>query len=74
MVFHNTAKPKSTLKKKCNAIAYHAIHESLAMGKSLTGHLMSEDNPADSLTKMITGKKRRHLVSSVVYDMYDQDA
>ena len=31
-VIHNTSKPESTLKKKCSAIAYHAIHESVAMG------------------------------------------
>ena len=30
-VIHNTSKPESSLKKKCNAIAYHAIHESVAM-------------------------------------------
>ena len=30
-VIHNTSKPESTLKKRCNAIAYHAVHESEAM-------------------------------------------
>ena len=35
-VIHNTSKPDSTLKKKCNAIVYYAIHKSLAMGESLT--------------------------------------
>ena len=29
-VIHNASKPESTLKKKCNAIAYHAIHKSVA--------------------------------------------
>ena len=51
---HNTSKTKSTLKKKCNVTASHAIHESVAMSKSLTEHLTSEDNPADLVTKVIT--------------------
>ena len=29
-------------KKKCNAIAYDAIHESVAMGEAFTGHIRSE--------------------------------
>ena len=46
-VIHNTSKPESTLQKKCNAMAYHAICESMAMGETLTGHIRSEDNPAE---------------------------
>ena len=56
-VIHNTTKPESTLKKKCNPIAYHAIHKSVSMGESLTGHVSSEDKPADLLTKIVTGHK-----------------
>ena len=43
-VIHNTSKPESTLKKKCNAIAYHAVCKSVGMEKTLTGHIRSEDN------------------------------
>ena len=46
-VIHDTSKPESTLKKKCNAIAYHAIPKSLEMGERLTGHIQSKDNLAD---------------------------
>ena len=46
-VIGNTSKPESTLKKKYNMIANHAIHESVAMGKTLTTHIRSENNPAD---------------------------
>ena len=46
-VIHNTSKPESTLKKKYNMIANHAIHESVAMGKTLTTHIRSENNTAD---------------------------
>ena len=61
-VIYNTSKPKTTLKKKGNAIADHAIHESVAMGESWTGHIRSEDNPANLLTKAVAGQKRKHLV------------
>ena len=59
---HDTSESEFTLKKKCKAIAYHAIHESMSMGESLTGHRRTEDNPADSLIKIVTGHKRKHLV------------
>ena len=61
-VIHNTSKPESTLKKMCNAIAYHDIHESVAMGETLTGHIKSKDNPADLLTEIVTRNKCRHLL------------
>ena len=67
----DTSKPESTLKKKCNAIAYHPIHESVAMVETSTWHIRSEDNPADFLTN--TRHKHRHLVSLVLYDIYDED-
>jgi hypothetical protein len=35
----NSSRPELTLKKKCNLICYHAIQESVAMGKSLISHL-----------------------------------
>ena len=38
-IIHNTQKPESTLKKKSNSIAYHAVRELVAMGKLLTGHV-----------------------------------
>ena len=69
-VIHNTSKLESALKKKCNVGAYHALHESVAMGESLTGHVRSEDNQADLLTKVITGQKRRHHVPLILYDIY----
>ena len=72
-VIHNTTKPEPTLKKKCNAIAYHAIRKSVAMGETLTGHTRSDDNPVDLLTKVVSGHKHKHLVSLVLYDIYDVD-
>ena len=69
----NTLKPESTLKEKCNAIAYHAIHKSVAIGELMMGHIRSEDNPAVLLTEVVIGQKRRHLVSLVLYDIYEGD-
>ena len=39
----------------------------------LKRHIRSLENPADLLTKVIMGEKSKHLVSSVLYDIYDGD-
>ena len=70
-VVHNTQRPESTLKKKSHQLCYHALRESVAMGESLVGHVRSEENRSDLLTKVTFGAKRRYLVSSVLYDIYD---
>jgi len=63
-VISNMQRPESTLKKKNNAICYHAVWESVAMGESLTGHIKTVENPADLATKvMASGQKKRCLVS-----------
>ena len=72
-VINNTQRPESTLKKKSNEICYHAVRESVAMGESLTGHIPMADNPADLATKIISGAKRQHLVSKLLFDIYDQE-
>jgi len=51
-VIYNTQSPESTLKKKCNSIAYHACRESVAMGESLTGHVPTNSNCTDLATKV----------------------
>ena len=73
LVIHNITKPESTLNKKGNAIAFHAIHKSVVMGETLTGHMRPESNLSDVLTKTVTGHKSKHLVSLVLYDLYDRD-
>ena len=54
-VIQNTSKPASTLKRKCNAIAYHAIIESVAIRETLTGHERYENNPVDIIIKIVKG-------------------
>jgi hypothetical protein len=52
-VIHNTQQPELTLKKKSNSVCYHVIWKSVAMGKSLTGHISVHENPVDICTKII---------------------
>jgi hypothetical protein len=65
-VIHNTSKPESVLKKKSNSICYHFIRESVAMGESLTGHVRSEENPADICTKVIAGGMKREALTRLI--------
>jgi hypothetical protein len=43
--------PSSNLKKKHNAVAYHRCREAVAAGIVRVGHVRSEDNLADIMTK-----------------------
>ena len=73
-VIHNTQQPESQLRKKANAICYHTIRESVAMGEMLTGHVCSENNPADICTKVVPGgQKRTHLLNLIMYDLAEYD-
>jgi len=71
-VINNTQRPESTLKKKNNSICYHAIRESVAMGESLMGHIRTEDNLADLMTKVTFGAKRQRLVQGILLDIFDE--
>ena len=71
-VIHNAQRPESTLKKKSNSICYHAVRESVAMKESLTGHVSSENNPADIATKIVPpGRKQDHIVTMILHDLAD---
>ena len=67
----NSTQPESTLKKKCHSICYHAVRESVAMGKSLITHIGNEHSHADLMTKVTSGAKRQCLVGCILYDIYD---
>jgi hypothetical protein len=44
------------------------------MAECLTGHVDTEENPADLATKVIAGgRKRDHLVGKLLYDITDND-
>ena len=65
-VIHNSSRPESVHRKKSNSVCYHSVHESVAVGESLVGHISNKDNIADLLTKVQYGKKRRYLVSKIL--------
>ena len=69
-VVNNSSRPESTLKKKCNSIAYHAVWESKAAGEVIIAHEPELTNVADLLTKPLPGGQHRsELVDSVLYDI-----
>jgi len=41
------------------------------MPEALVGHIRSELNVADFLTKILFGQKRKYFVGQVLYDMYN---
>ncbi len=41
------------------------------MGKILMSHVQTKNNFSDYMTKVTYGQKRRHLVGSVLFDIYD---
>ena len=73
LVIHNTQQPESTLKKESNLIAYQAVWESVATSELLTGHVGTNDNPANLATKVLYGKKRQYMVLKILYNIYDYD-
>jgi hypothetical protein len=54
-VCSNSTKPKSTLKKKQNAIAYHRVREAVAAGTIQVVWEPMDSNIADMLTKCLAG-------------------
>jgi hypothetical protein len=72
-VVMNSTAPASTLKKKSNSIAYHAVRWSVAADEMRVTHVRSEDNVANILTKLLPGgAKRDWLVSRVLHDIVNE--
>ena len=70
-IIHNTQYHESTLRNNLKYICYHAVIESVVMGKSLTGHIGTNKNCANLATNLLYGGKRRFHVSNLLYDIYD---
>ena len=71
-VLANTSIPDSTLKKKCNSIAYHFVREGCARDEWRMKYIRSEDNPADLLTKPLpSGEKRRKFINMMLHHLHD---
>jgi hypothetical protein len=62
----NVSRPESMLSKKHSSIAYHCIREAQAAFTLHVGHVHSEDNYTDMLTKCLNGVKLHHLASQIL--------
>jgi hypothetical protein len=54
----NSSSPESLLKKKWNAIAYHAVREACAMKEILSCYVPTDNNVADIMTKVLPSGER----------------
>jgi hypothetical protein len=64
-VVKNTTAPKSTLKKKHNAICYHRAREAQAAGHIRVRKILGTDNSADLFTKVVVGQHRQSLLAQI---------
>ena len=55
--------PVSVLKKKHNAVSFHKVRETIAVGAMRVSHEGTDSNLADLLSKQLPGP-RHHLLSS----------
>ena len=58
-VLFYTSKPHSSLKKKSYFIAFHFVREGTDKYERRTAYINTNSNPADMLTKSLTGKEKR---------------
>jgi hypothetical protein len=66
----NSSSPASTLKKKSNSIAYHAVRESVAADEQRVTYESTHTNLADLLTKPLSGGMQRdYLVGHILHDI-----
>jgi len=67
-VIHNTQRPELMLRKKLISICYHAVRESVAMGKRMTGHVSTHENPANVATKDLPGicVEKSSMISQII--------
>jgi hypothetical protein len=75
LVVQNSIAPESMLKEKSNSIAYHAeredaVKEAVMMGEILIVYILSDNNIADIMTRVLPGGERRDkLIQSLSLDI-----
>ena len=70
-VLCNTTIPSSTIKKKCQAKAYHLIREGVTRDEWRISYIKSDDNDSDLLVKkMPSGEKRRRFMRNILHRIY----
>ena len=57
-VVHNTSRPDSVLRKQSNSVCHYVVHELVAIGEFLVGHIPSKGNVADLMTKFFMDRKQ----------------
>ena len=68
------SKAESALKKKSNAIAYHAGREAVAMKEILIGYVNTDLNVVDIMTKVLpAGAQRTALIEQMMWDITHVD-
>ena len=66
-VVNNSSKIESTLHKKHNSIAYHAVRWAVAVSIIRVGKIDTNFNLADAMTKRLTVEKRNSLFGQVLF-------
>ena len=66
-VVNNSSKIESTLNKKHNSIAYHAVRWAVAAGVIRVGRVDTNFNLADAMTKRLTAQRRYALFGDWTY-------
>jgi hypothetical protein len=66
-VVYNSSKIESTLNRKHNSIAYHAVRWAVAAGVMRVGHIDTNFNLADAMTKRLTAQRRYALFGDWTY-------
>ena len=66
-VLTNASIPDSVLRKKSNSIAYNFVREGTAMNEWTMAYVNTHDNPADMLTKPLSGEKRMKFIRMILY-------
>lgn len=69
-VLYNTTLPDSVLKKKSQSIAYHFVREGSARDEWRTAYVNTHENPADILTKPLSGEKREGFVNMILHHIF----
>ena len=58
LVINHTSRPELVFRKKSNSVCYHTVCDSVAMGKSIAGHIRSKVNVTDLMKRAYMGTSR----------------
>ena len=70
-VLCNTSIPDSTLKKKPQSILYHFVREGVARDEWRTAYINTLLNPADLLTKPLSGTTRMKFIKMLLHYIFE---